>query len=74
MKTDLIKKTKLDEELELLKLFMRKQLGNIFDPSIDDWNNIREDAKEYFLPRVISMLDSSGYIKQFNLKPSSNDA
>jgi len=43
-----------------LKEFMR--LGQIF--YIEDWNTRREEAKQYFTPKTISRLDSSGLVKE----------
>jgi len=46
--------------LNQLKEFM--QYGNIF--YIEDWNTRREAAKQYYTPKTISRLDSSGLVKE----------
>jgi hypothetical protein len=57
MKDSVIKKS---NDLERCKEFMcMNYLRNV-----QDWNNRREEAKNYFTEQCISQLDASGFINQ----------
>ncbi len=51
----------LKENFELLKKYMADQVPVGSD--IEVWNAAREEAKSVFSQDVISLLDSSGYVK-----------
>lgn len=67
MKKPYIKPSNLSDNFQELKEFMD------YSVSIDHWNEKREIAKKYFTPRVISLLDASGFIKEGIKLPTQED-
>jgi len=54
-------------EYEQLLEYMRLNVSR--HSIVDNWNDVREEAKALF-PNSISRMDASGYIKQFKLQPN----
>lgn len=54
-----------ETEFENLKSFMTEAIQT--GDSVEDWNEAREEAKTFFSETLISRLDASAFIKEFQL-------
>lgn len=52
----------LSDDLGMLKSYMTDESNPHY--TVEDWNTMREQAKEFFTAPVIAELDASGYIKK----------
>ena len=57
----------METETQTLLEEIRTKISHV--KSVEEWNECRDELKSKFPMDVISALDSSGYIKELNLKP-----